>query len=127
MPTRLVRPLTIMLVLASCASGPNNYAVFFPTDEQSLTPEGQKVVGQIAAQAASSHARHVSVEGYADGATPDRTVLAQARADAVAHALVDAGVPAANIDSHAGLAPNDLTSVTEKNVAARKVLVTLLP
>jgi outer membrane protein OmpA-like peptidoglycan-associated protein len=121
MPRKFIVPAALVVLLAACASEPKPYIVFFATDAQNLTPEGRKLVHQIAAQAAAEHPARIEIEGQADGATSDQTVLAQARADTVAHALVEAGIDAKSIDSHAGAPAEGQT-----DVAARKVTVTLV-
>jgi outer membrane protein OmpA-like peptidoglycan-associated protein len=115
--------MAVLLALGACSSTPPKpYLVFFLSDDGALTPEAQKIVTEIAAQAVAARPSRILVEGYADGATAQETVLAQARADSVAQALVKAGVDGALIQRHAG-APEG----GQQGVAARKVQVTVVP
>jgi hypothetical protein len=122
MPSKFIPYGLLLLILAACASEPSSVAIFFPSDDQYVTPEGRRVVAQIALKVAATHPSRILVEGHANGATADQSVLAQARADEVAHALVEEGVSPALIQAHAGVPAEG-----EKDVATRKVLVTLVP
>jgi outer membrane protein OmpA-like peptidoglycan-associated protein len=114
----------LLVALAACApmSGPRQLDVFFMTNEASLTPDGQKVVTEIAKLAREGKPSRIIVEGQADGGAPSDAALADKRAGAVIDALVAAGVDAGRITKVAAPAPQGVTGV-----AAHKVAVQLLP
>ena len=114
--------MTALLLLAGCASEPKTYPVFFSQDAAVITPEAQAVIAQIAQRSTEQRPAHIIVEGQADGATPQETALAEARAARVAEALTESGIDPAKIQRHAGM-PEPGAS----GVAARKVLVTFAP
>ena len=121
----MLKPIGVMamlLLVAGCASEPKTYPVFFSQDAAVITPEAQAVIVQIAQRSAEQHPAHIVVEGQADGATPQETALAEARAARVAQALTSAGIDPARIERHPGT-PEPGAS----GVAARKVLVTFAP
>ena len=121
----MLKPIGVMamlLLVAGCASEPKTYPVFFSQDATVITPEAQAVIVQIAQRSAEQHPAHIVVEGQADGATPQETALAEARAARVAQALTSAGIDPARIERHPGT-PDPGAS----GVAARKVLVTFAP
>lgn len=123
MQRKFVLPGLIVVMLAACAAEPPKpIAVFFWNDHEELTPEGRHLVADIALQAKQMHVSRIEIEGHADGATDDRSALAQARADSVAHGLVEEGISPNLIQAHAGMPNNG-----ETDVAARKALVTLIP
>lgn len=69
-------------------------AVYFDWNEDVLPAEGQTVIGQIATTLAACGATGLGVVGYADRSGSDdyNLALSRRRADAVAQALVSAGV-----------------------------------
>jgi hypothetical protein len=64
-----------------------------------LTPQDRQVIAQAAADYRAGGAPQVTVTGYTDTSGPAEynLVLSQQRAETVAHALVQEGVPATNI------------------------------
>jgi hypothetical protein len=114
--------LALMVALAGCASNLPSYPVFFNPDATALTPDAQRVVVEIAHRSAAEHPSKIIVEGQADGATSQETVLAEARAGRVADALAAAGIDPARIERRPGV-----PAATDSGVSARKVLVTLVP
>jgi len=119
---KLISVMAALLVVAGCTSEPKGYPVFFSQDATVITPEAQAVITQIAQRNAEQHPAHIIVEGQADGATPQETALAEARAARVAAALSAAGIDPTRIERHPGT-PEPGAS----GVAARKVLVTFSP
>jgi len=113
----------LLVALAACGlSGPRQLDVFFHTNEARLTPDGQKVVDEIAKIARETGPSQIVVEGQADGGTPSDAALADKRAGTVVDALVAGGVDAKRITKVAAPAPAKITGV-----AAHKVVVQLLP
>ena len=116
--------LALLLALAACArlTAPQQYDVFFPTNEATLTPEAQKVVADAGAKARDSSPSKIIVEGQADGGTAHDATLADERAGVVVKALVAAGADSGTIEKRPSAPPKSATGV-----AAHKVIVQLLP
>lgn len=87
-----------------------------------LTPEAQKMVGEIAADAHRLEPSKIVVAGRADGETAHDATLADQRATTVMQGLVQQGVSAAMIEKQA-----DAPSPERKGVAAHEVIVRFLP
>jgi peptidoglycan-associated lipoprotein len=72
--------------------------IYFETDSAEVTPEGQAVIRQAAAQAKGCTVKRVDVVGLADASgagTPDANLaLSKRRAQSVTAALASAGLPA---------------------------------
>jgi len=112
-------------MLAACAgrpAEPRTFTVFFETDKASLTPDAQALVTQMAAAAHETTPSKITVEGRADGSTAHDATLADERATAVIHGLVEAGIDAKSIDKQ----PSAPTAGTT-GVAAHQVIVRFLP
>jgi outer membrane protein OmpA-like peptidoglycan-associated protein len=117
--------LALLLALGACAgrlAEPQIFVVYFPTNDAVLTPQAHALATEIAAARRDMNPSRVVVEGRADGGTPHDAELADARARAVARALVDAGVDAALIEQHPGAPP-----AGETGVAAHQVVVRFVP
>jgi outer membrane protein OmpA-like peptidoglycan-associated protein len=73
----------------------HRHLVFFQPASAELTPTGRSVVRSAAEQAAAMKPRLIKVTGYASplGQVSDTQALSQERANAVAQALIAAGVP----------------------------------
>ncbi|HXQ51219.1 MAG TPA: OmpA family protein [Stellaceae bacterium] len=115
----------LLLALGACAgrlSQPQNFVVFFPTNDATLTPQAHTLVTQIASARHDMNPSRVVVEGRADGGTPHDAELADQRARAVIQALVEAGVDPAAIAKEQGAPP-----VGDTGVAAHQVVVRFLP
>ena len=114
-----------LAALAGCmksAVEPRNFVVFFPIDDAALTPEAQKSVAGIAAATRDAGPSRFTVEGGADGGTPHDATLADERALAVIHALVEDGVDAGSIEKRPSAPPNG-----SAGVAAHEVIVRIVP
>jgi OmpA family len=79
--------------------GGGRYMVTFGLDGVSLSPEDRQVIAQAAADYRAGGAPQVTVTGYTDTSGPAEynLVLSQQRAETVADALVEEGVPATDI------------------------------
>ncbi|HXP32007.1 MAG TPA: OmpA family protein [Stellaceae bacterium] len=122
---RRVAILLALLLAAQCASepaGPHRSTVFFETDDAAITPEGQQVVAQIAAEALRLNPSKIIVEGRADGGTPHDATLADQRAAAVMRALTAAGIDATRIEKRPSVPPPGWGGI-----AAHQAVITLLP
>lgn len=75
---------------------PSDYYVFFERWSANLGTDAQTVIAHAAQDAAQARPQHVRIVGYADpvGDKAANEVLAQARAQRVATALIANGVPA---------------------------------
>jgi len=117
--------------LGACAQTPaddasmRRHLVFFPTGSTELTPAARAAVHVAAAQAAALRPRVVRVTGYA-GATGLSTItqpLSEARANAVAEALVAEGVQRERLQV---TARGESESTPGAGVADRQVEIELL-
>ena len=82
------------------ASGPRQIAeIRFDLGEADLSPGGRSAIAAAAASLTSARYGHVRVIGFTDrvGAAPRNQDLARKRADTVAAALIDKGVPASRV------------------------------
>jgi OmpA family len=81
------------------AEGGGRYLVTFALDSVTLTPQDRQVIAQAAADYRAGGAPQVTVTGYTDTSGPAEynLVLSQQRAETVADALVQEGVPATDI------------------------------
>jgi hypothetical protein len=79
--------------------GGGRYMVTFALDGVTLSPEDRQVIAQAAADYRAGGAPQVTVTGYTDTSGPAEynLVLSQQRAETVADALVEEGVPATDI------------------------------
>jgi hypothetical protein len=79
--------------------GGGRYLVTFALDAVTLTPEDRQVIAQAAEDYRAGGAPQVTVTGYTDTSGPAEynLVLSQQRAETVADALVQEGVPATDI------------------------------
>ena len=77
------------------------YQIFFNTNSADIGPRGQMIVKNVAYVVANNAATRVTVIGKTDrvGAPPANMALAERRANAVRDSLINAGVPAARIDT----------------------------
>jgi outer membrane protein OmpA-like peptidoglycan-associated protein len=117
--------LVALLLAAQCAGepvGPRRSIVFFETDDAALTPGGQQVVAQVAAEALRFNPSKIIVEGRADGGTPHDAALADQRAAAVMRALTAAGIDATKIEKRPSVPPPGW-----EGVAAHQAAITLMP
>lgn len=113
------------LLLAACAhhlDAPREFAVFFQSDQSTLTSEGQQVVKQIADNARALGPSRIVVAGRADGATPHDAALADERAVVVMHQLQSEGISPGLMEKQADAPPAGV-----RGVAAHEVVVRLLP
>jgi OOP family OmpA-OmpF porin len=83
---------------------PGAYQVFFGSGRSDLDPEALVLIDEAARGAAAARAERVEVIGYADrsGDLASNQQLSERRAEAVASALTQAGVPARAIEVRAG-------------------------
>jgi OmpA family len=81
------------------AEGGGRYLVTFALDAATLTTQDRQVISQAAADYRAGGAPQISVTGYTDtsGSAEHNLVLSQQRAETVADALVQEGVPATDI------------------------------
>jgi outer membrane protein OmpA-like peptidoglycan-associated protein len=81
------------------AEGGGRYLVTFALDSVTLTPQDRQVIAQAAEDYRAGGAPQVTVTGYTDTSGPAEynLVLSQQRAETVADALVQEGVPATDI------------------------------
>jgi OmpA family len=79
--------------------GGGRYLVTFALDSVTLTPQDRQVIAQAAADYRAGGAPQVTVTGYTDTSGPaeHNLVLSKQRAETVADALVEEGVPATDI------------------------------
>jgi outer membrane protein OmpA-like peptidoglycan-associated protein len=112
------------MTLVGCAglSEPQQYVVFFPTDQATLTPEAKQVVELIAEPAREENPSRIVVVGHADGDTAHDAILADNRATTVINALTAAGVQSDRIEKETRKPPASVSGV-----AAHKVVVQMLP
>ncbi len=104
MHRRLVLALPILLLAGCMQPGPSTRAqtsvIFFVADSAGLDDPAQATIRQAAAIANANPSAPVAVRGFAapdTGTAEFNKVLAQARAQNVADALVAAGVPKGRI------------------------------
>ena len=71
---------------------PQEFVILFGTAAARLTPEAQEIVALIAKRAGTQHPATLDVAGYGDSDTGSDAALGDQRAEAVIHALIDAGV-----------------------------------
>lgn len=103
----------------------------FAPNSHNLTPRSAQIIAAIAAVLVKYDSTLLTVNGYTDTTgTPDRDVqLSQERADAVARALIEAGVDSRRIAVH-GLGATHLKIPTGANVAEprnRRVEILIAP
>jgi outer membrane protein OmpA-like peptidoglycan-associated protein len=114
--------LAALLLVAGCAnhmSQPQNFTIFFPTGDATLTPEAQKLIVTIAAAHHDMNPSRIAVEGRADGGTTHDADLADQRARVVIKGLVDAGVDATIIDKQPSAPPTGTSGVAAHMVEVR--------
>jgi outer membrane protein OmpA-like peptidoglycan-associated protein len=114
--------MVMTMMIGSASADPQQFIIFFGTNEYSLTPEAREVVSSIAAASHERRAARIAVAGYGDGNTAHDAVLGDQRAAAVERALVDAGVEAGSIVRSPPVLPGDATGIP-----VHKVTVTLRP
>ena len=92
--------IATLALAASCVSAPQDHdrhAIFFAPDSADPGPDGRDLAKRLAGEIRSGGARSVRIEAHAnrmpDGS--ENLALARRRADAVADALREAGVPPA--------------------------------
>lgn len=109
---------------AAAATVPEHYQVFFPSGGAELDAEARAVVDEVAHAARLAEPAEISLAGFADpSGSPDRNqTLSERRAEAVADALVGAGIPARTIATE-GLGATE--TLTEP--ASRRVDINLVP
>ncbi|WP_159999345.1 OmpA family protein [Roseomonas sp. 18066] len=119
--------LTALPFLAGCAmveapSAPPVAVVFFTEDSAALDPTAQGIVGDVARQAVAQPAVPVTVLGFADpdGGRAYNRALSAARAENVAEALRQAGVPPARIrTTPRGPVPFEMMPLESRRVEIR--------
>lgn len=86
-------------VATPAAEGGGRYLVTFALDAATLTPQDRQVIAQAADDYRAGGAPQITVTGYTDtsGSAEYNLVLSQQRAETVADALVEQGVPATDI------------------------------
>jgi len=93
-----VRILLAALLAASLSAAgearaePQEFVILFGTAAARLTPEAQEIVTLIAKRAGAQQPATLDVAGYGDSDAGNDAALADQRAEAVIHALIDAGV-----------------------------------
>jgi outer membrane protein OmpA-like peptidoglycan-associated protein len=87
-----------------------------------VTQEAHQVIANAATELRSHPPAKIVVEGHADGGTPADASLADQRAIAVIHALVDDGIDANKIEKLQGAPP-----AGETGVAAHQVIIRVVP
>ena len=109
---------------AAAATVPRDYQVFFPSGGAELDPQAQAVIDTVARAARLAGPAEISVVGFADptGSPSYNQTLSERRAEAVAEALVRAGLPASRIVT-TGMGPT--ATLTEP--AQRRVDIRLVP
>jgi len=103
------------------ASLPNDGMVYFPLDSDQLETEDQALLEEIVAAVAAQNPSSVTVMGHADRSGGDEynMELSERRAQTIASALIDAGVPASAI-SAMGYGESEPAVQTEDGVAMRQ-------
>jgi OOP family OmpA-OmpF porin len=98
---QLENPRAAAAAAATAPSTAREFRVYFDFNQVQLGPDAQQILQQIAQQAKQDPNLRVVVVGKADRTGTDayNLALSQRRADAVRQLLVQAGVPAANIDA----------------------------
>ena len=123
----LLRPLSAALMAASAivavagqASAQQTHVVFFSLGSAALDNEALAVIDRAAAEHAATGSTAVSIVGHTDttGSASFNQRLSQRRAEAVAAALAQRGVPMASMTT-AWRGENDLAVQTGDNVAER--------
>ena len=123
----LLRPLSAALIAASAivavagqASAQQTHVVFFSLGSAQLDSEALAVIDRAAAEHAATGSTAVSIVGHTDttGSASFNQRLSQRRAEAVAAALAQRGVPMASMTT-AWRGENDLAVQTGDNVAER--------
>lgn len=118
--------LGLLLGLAGCAGlpffGHPRYVVYFKSGSATLDKPAEAVVAGAARAAKNNPLEALTVVGAADtdGSTPANIALSQARASAVAAALVADGVPPARVSAK-GIGPVGTPPATEQ--AARSAII----
>jgi outer membrane protein OmpA-like peptidoglycan-associated protein len=123
--TPLVATLSIMTAFAGCSTPPaepRNFVVYFETGDASVTPTAQQVIATVATATHEHAPSKLVVEGHADGGTTSDAALADQRAIAVIHALVEDGIDANSIEKLQGAPPEGQTGV-----AAHQVIIRFVP
>lgn len=96
----VVLALLAALPLATGAAGAETqeFVIIFGTGAAEITPEAQSIVKLIAERAKAQHPAAIAVAGYGDGdgGAEDKR-LGDRRAEAVIHALAEAGIAADRI------------------------------
>ncbi len=106
-------------MLGGCAghmTEPQNFVIYFPNDDATLTPEAQQIIATVAAAHKDMNPSRIAVEGRADGGTTHDADLADQRARVVIKGLADAGVDAAIIDKLPGAPPTGVAGVAAHQV-----------
>jgi outer membrane protein OmpA-like peptidoglycan-associated protein len=117
----------VLLALALLFGAPaeaqtKQFVIIFGTDQSQLTPEAQKVINLIAAQARERHPAVIAVAGYGDGETVHDADLGKRRADRVIRALEAAGIERAKLKETPPLPPDKAAGIP-----VHKVTVTFQP
>ena len=116
--------------LAACGIiGPTNFIVYFGFDKTNLTDAARATIDEVVAAVNAMGASALSLVGHADtvGSVAYNQGLSEARAQRVADALADRGVPAGAM-TLAGRSENDPAIATGDNVREklnRRVQITL--
>ncbi len=125
------RPADVDLAPAAAPQAlPGPFVIYFDFDSARVTAEGQKVVASAVAAAVAAKPAAVIVTGYADRVGPDayNMELSKRRAEAVALALLQAGV-AAGIEifvaNYGEAEPQVSTADGKREPRNRRVSITL--
>lgn len=118
--------VVLLAVLLSPLSGapakPPEFVILFGTGASRLTPEAQAIVKLVAERATAQQPASIAVAGYGDADAGDDTELADRRAEAVIHALVEAGIAPSRIRQVPRAPPAAATGIP-----VHKVTVTFTP
>lgn len=100
---------------------PNDGLVYFALDSDTLDAEDQAQLDEIIAAVKANGGGKIVVRGHADRSGGDgyNMSLSERRAETVAQALIDAGIPADAVRTM-GRGESDLAVVTEDGVAMRQ-------
>jgi hypothetical protein len=111
---------SLLLSAGGARAEPEEFVIIFGTAASQLTPEAREIVTLIAKRAGAQHPAAIDVAGYGDSDTANDPALGDQRAEAVIHALIEAGVAASLIKKVPPAPPAAATGIP-----VHKVSVTL--